>query len=70
MDILRQYLRRERGRLTELAKVLDVYPGAICQWDKVPAARVLQVEEATGISRHALRPDVFGPAPKKRRAAA
>jgi DNA-binding transcriptional regulator YdaS (Cro superfamily) len=29
---------------------------------QVPAARVLDVERITGISRHELRPDVFGPA--------
>jgi hypothetical protein len=33
---------------------------AISQWRQVPAGRVLQVEELTGISRHELRPDVFG----------
>lgn len=45
-----------------------VSPQAISQWDKVPARRVLEVEEITGISRHVLRPDVFGEGskPKKR----
>lgn len=68
---LRQYLDGERGRLTSLAATLDIYPSAILQWAKVPAERVPSVEQATGISRHDLRPDVFGPAPKakaKRRA--
>ena len=69
MDPLRQHLKEERGRLTKLAGVLGINPSAIVQWDKVPAERVPAVEEATGISRHALRPDIFGPAPKKRRAA-
>lgn len=32
---------------------------------KVPAERVLGIEAATGISRHDLRPDIFGPAPKQ-----
>lgn len=35
----------------------------------LPAARVLDVERITGISRHDLRPDVFGPAPKQGEAA-
>ena len=28
---------------------------------RIPAARALRIEELTGISRHDLRPDVFGP---------
>jgi len=35
----------------------------------VPAVRVLDIESKTGISRHDLRPDVFGPAPAEGRAA-
>jgi DNA-binding transcriptional regulator YdaS (Cro superfamily) len=35
---------------------------AISQWKQVPAGRVLEIETLTGISRHDLRPDVFGPA--------
>lgn len=41
-----------------------ITPQAISQWKKVPAERVLDVERAIGISRHDLRPDIFGPAPK------
>jgi DNA-binding transcriptional regulator YdaS (Cro superfamily) len=37
-------------------------PQAVSQWTQVPAERVLEVERITGISRHDLRPDVFGPA--------
>lgn len=29
---------------------------------RVPAERVLDVERVTGISRHELRPDLYGPA--------
>lgn len=32
---------------------------------KVPAERVLDLERITGVSRHFLRPDVFGPAPQE-----
>lgn len=37
----------------------------------IPTDICPKIEEATGgeISRHDLRPDIFGPAPKKRRAA-
>ncbi|MFN3656797.1 MAG: transcriptional regulator [Pseudolabrys sp.] len=34
-------------------------PQAISQWDRVPAGRVLQVEAATGVSCHELRPDLY-----------
>lgn len=37
---------------------------AVSQWKKIPAERVLDVESVTGISRHDLRPDVFGEAPE------
>ena len=30
---------------------------------QVPAARVMDIERITGVSRHELRPDIFGPAP-------
>lgn len=36
---------------------------AVGQWSRVPAERVLEVEAITGISRHELRPDVYGPEP-------
>jgi DNA-binding transcriptional regulator YdaS (Cro superfamily) len=46
---------------------------AVYQWEKAPANRVLGLEELTRkkISRHELRPDIFGaPKPRKRREAA
>lgn len=70
MDILRQHLKGERGRLTKLAGALGIYPSAIAQWDKVPAERVPAVADATGLSPHDLRPDLYGPAPKAKRARA
>lgn len=70
MEVLRQYLKGERGRLTTLAEALGVYPSAISQWSQVPAERVPAVAQATGLSRHDLRPDLFDPAPRKRKAAA
>lgn len=52
------------GGPSALAKVIgNLTPQAISQWKKVPAERVLEVERITGISRHELRPDIFGPAP-------
>lgn len=39
---------------------------AVEQWDVVPPKHVLKLEELTGISRHQLRPDIYGPEPKRR----
>jgi DNA-binding transcriptional regulator YdaS (Cro superfamily) len=68
---LRQYLDGERGRLANLAAALKINASAILQWSRIPAERVPSIEKATGLSRHELRPDLFGPPPssKKRRAA-
>lgn len=38
-------------------------PQAVSQWKRVPADRAIAVEALTGISRHDLRPDIFGLAP-------
>lgn len=54
-----------RGTKQAIATELGITAGAVSQWrNGVPAERVLDVERITGISRHELRPDVFGPSPK------
>lgn len=50
---------RARGA-SSLARSLCITPQAVNQWFVVPPERVLDVERLTGISRHLLRPDVFG----------
>lgn len=52
------------GGNTGLARAMGggITPQAISQWKQVPAERVLDVERATGVSRHDLRPDLY-PAP-------
>jgi DNA-binding transcriptional regulator YdaS (Cro superfamily) len=47
------------GNKSVLARHLGLTPQAIDQWRKVPAERVLQVERASGVSRHLLRPDLY-----------
>lgn len=44
-----------------LAKRLGISCAAVSQWRRVPVARVLEVERITGVSRHDLRPDIYGP---------
>lgn len=39
-----------------------ITPQAVSQWRVVPPARVLVVEKISGISRHELRPDIYGAA--------
>jgi len=57
-----------------LARAVGIKPPSLYSWKKVPAARVLAVEAATGISRTRLRPDLYPPeekpVPGKRRRAA
>lgn len=67
------------GRVAELARRVNaelpadepVSVQAVHKWAvQVPADRVLLVERLTGVSRHDLRPDVFGPPPSTRTARA
>lgn len=52
--------------VSDLADKLGLTLQAVCQWSKVPPERCLDVERVTGVSRHILRPDIYGPPPKKR----
>lgn len=63
MDDALELAKRNAGGASGLAaKLTRITPQAISQWRKVPAGRVLEVEAASGVSRHDLRPDIFGPA--------
>jgi len=50
--------------IVKLAQACGVTHQCVSQWRRVPAHHVLKVEAATGISRHLLRPDIFGPTPE------
>lgn len=52
------------GGATALGLALRISQEAVSQWRRVPAARVLDVERVTGISRHELRPDIYPVEPK------
>ena len=62
------------GSQSALAKAVNAAPQFVSQWvtgrRPVPPKFALTIEKATGVSRHELRPDVFGPAPKQRRSRA
>ncbi|WP_377299791.1 YdaS family helix-turn-helix protein [Rhizobium sp. SGZ-381] len=44
-----------------------VNKSTVLRWERrgVPVERVVQIEQVTGISRHSLRPDIFGRYPKE-----
>ncbi|MDD2862579.1 MAG: YdaS family helix-turn-helix protein [Acidiphilium sp.] len=47
------------GGRTKLAALLGLHRASVFVWKRVPAERVLDVERATGISRHDLRADLY-----------
>ena len=50
------------GGQTALARALGCTPQNVqwmCSTGSVPAKHVLKIEEATGVSRHQLRPDLY-----------
>lgn len=61
---LKTYVEQERGRLTELAKALDVVPSLVSMWAtgnrKVPMEWCLEIEHLTAgqVTAEELRPDV------------
>jgi len=50
------------GSISELARKLGLSQPSISNWTRVPAERVISVESLTGVSRVALRPDLYGEA--------
>lgn len=54
------------GGPSSLAAKLGVKVNVVTNWrmrGRAPAEYVLPIEAASGVSRHELRPDVFGPPP-------
>jgi DNA-binding transcriptional regulator YdaS (Cro superfamily) len=48
----------------EIARRLNINVSAVSRWfsrGKIPAERVLAVEEISGVSRSRLRPDIYPP---------
>jgi TorA maturation chaperone TorD len=50
---------RAVGGVTELARRIGISQPSVSNWTRVPAERVLQVENASGIARVILRPDLY-----------
>jgi DNA-binding transcriptional regulator YdaS (Cro superfamily) len=47
------------GNRYRLAQLLKVQPTAVWKWWRVPPGRIIQVEQATGVDRAKLRPDLY-----------
>lgn len=60
------------GGAPTVAKALGISLQAVWKWRLVPAERVVALEGLAGgrVTRHQMRPDIFGPAPKPAKAAA
>lgn len=50
---------RSVGGVTELARRIGISQPSVSNWARVPAERVLEVENASGIARSVLRPDLY-----------
>jgi TorA maturation chaperone TorD len=50
---------RAVGGVSELARRIGISQPSVSNWAKVPAERVVAVEAATGVTRTALRPDLY-----------
>lgn len=64
---LHDRLRERKLTLADLARGLDLNKSTVTRWaqKRVPAERVIEVERLTGLSRHSLRPDIYGPPPRE-----
>jgi DNA-binding transcriptional regulator YdaS (Cro superfamily) len=69
MNAIIRAVESTEGGQAAMARLLQVSPQAVSQWVKgkrpVPPRLALKIETATGVSRHDLRPDIFGPEPDK-----
>lgn len=52
---------RAAGGIGALARSLGITQPSVSTWRQIPAARVLEIEALTGVSRTALRPDLYPP---------
>ena len=54
-------IRAEYGMMAKVARGLGFTRAAVRKWQLVPDDYLVRVEQITGIPRHKLRPDLFGP---------
>ncbi len=51
---------RAAGGIGALARKIGISQPSLSNWNRIPAERVLTVEELTGVDRAVLRPDLYG----------
>lgn len=58
---LRDWRTAQNKRLEDVGAIFDVHKTTILVWETrgVPAERVVEIEEKTGILREKLRPDLY-----------
>jgi TorA maturation chaperone TorD len=54
---------RAAGGIGSLARRIGISQPSVSNWSRIPAERVLSVEDATGVDREILRPDLYGKQP-------
>ena len=54
-------VRSQKGMMADIGRALGITRQAVWAWDSVPAEYLPEVEAATGIPRHRLRPDICPP---------
>jgi len=59
MERIKRKVLEAAGGPVPLAAHLGITRHAIYQWDRVPAERLGQVMEVTGLEAHEIRPDLF-----------
>lgn len=47
------------GTQAALADMLEIRAASVSQWKRVPAERVLEIEQKTGVPRSVMRPDIY-----------
>jgi transcriptional regulator with XRE-family HTH domain len=66
--ILKTWREKAEFSVTEAAQAAGVTPAMWSRWENnkrdVPVERAIALEEVIGISKHDLRPDIFGPKPE------
>lgn len=68
---LKTYLKRSKQSQSEFAEKLGVSQGLVSQWVQgitgITPERAIEIEDATAgvVTRHELRPDIFGRSPQR-----
>lgn len=56
------------GGSRAVATAFGISRQAVEQWEECPPLRVISLERLSGVSRHVLRPDIYGPQAEQARA--